>query len=66
MHLELFLVRVLNTCASVFGVLCVFLQVLQQFSSDRSMLEMLPLAAFLYGAVYLFSPLSEGARVPTL
>jgi hypothetical protein len=41
------LVRILNPSAPVVGVLNFFLMEIQQFSSDRGMLEMLHLAGFL-------------------
>jgi hypothetical protein len=49
MHLDLFWlfsVMVLNPCVSVFGVLSFFLLELQQFSSEKGIVEMLPLAGF--------------------
>jgi hypothetical protein len=58
MHLELFLVRVLAPYAPVVGVLWIFsLLVLQQYFSERDMLDMLPLAEFLlWSKLPLFSP----------
>jgi hypothetical protein len=53
-----FLVRVLIPCAPVVGVLSFFLLELQQCSSERGMLEMLPLQGSFCGTDYLFSPLS--------
>jgi hypothetical protein len=48
MLLELFLVKVLIPCAPVVGVLCFFpLLVLPQCSSERGMLDMLPLPRLL-------------------
>jgi hypothetical protein len=57
MHLELFFVRVLIPCVSVVGVLSFFLLELQQYSSERGILDMLPLAGFKScGRLPLFSP----------
>jgi hypothetical protein len=46
-NLELFLVRVLILYAPGVGILRFFLLVLQQCSSERGMLDILPLAGFL-------------------
>jgi hypothetical protein len=65
-HLELFLVRVFIPLAPEVGVLSFFSWSSSSFPQREVYWKYNPLQSFCCDADYLFSPLSEGAGVPSL